>query len=386
MDYTKPISTQLYSELSEKSDARSLFQHTVFNTNGNVDLSGIQLAIVGVNEDRLRNSVAGTSEAPDEIRKEFYKLIKPRYEIKLADLGNIEAGNEINDTYFALKQTLGDLFEKKIVCIVLGGMQDLAYSQFAAYEGVKTNLNLMIADNKVDMKTDEENDLNSSHISRIISYPKNFLFNITHIGHQSYFVESESYDAFERMNFDMIRLGNLRHKIADVEPLLRNTDMMVMNMGCVKASDAPGQCDASPNGFSGEEACQITRYAGMSNELSSFGLYDVNPSFDINSQTSKLAAQMIWYFIEGFYNRKYDYPATESKDYMIYRTTSKSGNHEIIFYRNILTDRWWMEVPYPTERSEHSGKFLVPCTYADYQIAMKDEIPDRWMKTYQKLL
>ena len=162
--------------------------------------------------------------------------------------------------------------------------------------------------------------------------------------------------------------------------------MMAMNINCIKASDAPGQSDASPNGFSGEEACQITRYAGMSNELSSFGLYEINPSFDINNQTSKLAAQMIWYFIEGFYNRKNDYPATESKDYMIYRTTSKSGNHEIVFYRNILTDRWWMEVPYPTERSEHSGKFLVPCTYADYQIAMKDEIPDRWMKTYQKLL
>jgi hypothetical protein len=95
---------------------------------------------------------------------------------------------------------------------------------------------------------------------------------------------------------------------------------------------------------------------------------------------------MLWYFIDGFYNRKYDYPTIESKDYMIYRTTFKAGDYEIVFYKNIYNERWWMEVPYPKERSNQKGIFMVPCSYSDYQAALNDEIPDRWMRAYQKLL
>jgi hypothetical protein len=45
-----------------------------------------------------------------------------------------------------------------------------------------------------------------------------------------------------------------------------------------------------------------------------------------------------------------------------------------------------MEVPYPNERSKHKGMFMVPCNYSDYQAAQNDEIPDRWLKTYHKLM
>jgi formiminoglutamase len=71
---------------------------------------------------------------------------------------------------------------------------------------------------------------------------------------------------------------------------------------------------------------------------------------------------------------------------MIYRTTSKNADEEIVFYKSLMSNRWWMEVPYPRERSSHEGKFLVPCSYKDYQSALSEELPDRWLKTYQKLL
>jgi hypothetical protein len=137
--------------------------------------------------------------------------------------------------------------------------------------------------------------------------------------------------------------------------------------------------------MSGEEACQLCRYAGMSNDLMSAGFYDLNPSQDRNHVSSALVAQMIWYFMEGYTNRRNDYPVAESKDYLIYHTTNKNMNRELTFYKSVLSNRWWMEVPYPHERSKHEGKFLVPCSYKDYQTAQNDEIPDRWMKTYQKL-
>jgi hypothetical protein len=125
---------------------------------------------------------------------------------------------------------------------------------------------------------------------------------------------------------------------------------------------------------------------GMGNDLTSIGFYDLNAFKDSSKGGSKLLSQMLWYFIDGFYNRKHDYPTAESKDYMIYRTTFKNSDYEIVFYKNMYNERWWMEVPYPRERSNQKGTFMVPCSYSDYQAALNDEIPDRWMRAYQKLL
>jgi hypothetical protein len=220
----------------------------------------------------------------------------------------------------------------------------------------------------------------------MIAHQPNYLFNIVHMGNQNYFIEQESLDSFEKMNFDLMRLGNIRSKIQETEPLMRNADMLVMSLNSIRAADCPASVDANPNGFFGEEICQLSRYAGMGNDLSTIGFYDLKATNDIDGRSAKLVSQMMWYFIDGVYARKHDYPTSESKDYMIYRTTFQNGDYQIVFYKNTSTDRWWMEVPYPKERSQHKGMFMVPCSYSDYQAALNDEIPDRWMKAYQKLL
>jgi len=384
-DFLSPVNEEVFQSINESSP-KSLVNVLDIYVKDIPDLSTIQIAIIGVKEDRINDTHDGCALSPDEIRKHFYKLVKPKFDIRIADLGNIEPGESVNDTLFALNSCIKYLLEKKIVTIILGGTQDLAYAQFTAYEGLNPNLNLASVDAKIDLKMNETSPINSNYLYKVISHQPNYLFNIVHLGNQNYFVEEESLQSFEKMNFDIFRLGNTRNKIQDTEPLLRNADMMVMSMNSIRAGDSPASVEANPNGFFGEEVCQIMRYAGMSNELSSIGLYDINAKKDIDGRSAKLASQMLWYFIDGFYNRKNDYPVPDSSDYMIYRTTFKNSDYEIVFYKNILTERWWMEVPYPKERSNHKGIFLVPCSYSDYQLAMKDEVPDRWMKAYHKLI
>ena len=95
---------------------------------------------------------------------------------------------------------------------------------------------------------------------------------------------------------------------------------------------------------------------------------------------------MIWYFLDGFSNRKNDYPVGEKTDYLKYRVVIKDNKHEIVFYKSNKSDRWWMDVPYPVhQKIKYNRHHLVPCSYRDYQIACNDEMPDRWWKTFQKL-
>ncbi|MFO0360921.1 MAG: arginase family protein, partial [Flavobacteriales bacterium] len=171
------------------------------------------------------------------------------------------------------------------------------------------------------------------------------------------------------------------------EPVLRNADIVSFDVSAIRMSESPGCAQAGPNGFYGEEAAQLCRYAGMSDKLTSFGIYEYNPEFDPNGQSARLIAQMIWCFFEGFLSRKSDYPIGTYSDYQRYIIHLNEEAHELVFYKSPRTDRWWMDVPYPAGMTQKFERHhLVPCTYDEYLQATREEMPDRWWRTSQKLV
>jgi hypothetical protein len=190
----------------------------------------------------------------------------------------------------------------------------------------------------------------------------------------------------DKLYFDVHRLGDFRNNISIAEPIIRNANMLSFDISAIRSADAEGNANASPNGFYGEDACQIARYAGMNDKLSSIGFYEYNPEYDPRGQTAMLLSQMVWYFIDGFYNRKKELPMLPKSQYITYRTSLKDGTHELVFVKSKKTDRWWMQVPYPTGGSKNERHHLVPCRYEDYQLANSGEMPDLWLRTYQKLI
>jgi formiminoglutamase len=189
----------------------------------------------------------------------------------------------------------------------------------------------------------------------------------------------------DKLYFDVHRLGDVYGNVSRTEPIIRNANMLSFDISAIRSSDAVANGNSTPNGFYGEEACQICRYAGMNDKLTSIGFYEFNPAFDQNGQTALLMAQMLWYLVDGFYNRKKDFPLHPKSQYLIYRANMKDGSHELIFVKSKKTDRWWMQVPYPTGISKNERYHLVPCRYEDYQTAVNGEMPDLWWRTYQKL-
>ncbi|MFL5765588.1 MAG: formimidoylglutamase [Bacteroidia bacterium] len=349
-------------------------------------LENIHLAIVGVEEDRKALNNEGCGLSADYVRENFYKLFQGNYQAKIADLGNIKKGNTIGDSYFAVTDVIAQLLKKNIVPVIIGGSQDLTYCNYLAYQKMEQTINIVAVDAAFDIG-DGEKELDSrSYLSKIILHKPNNLFNFSNIGYQTYFVEQNAIELMGKLYFDVHRLGQVRKNMEDVEPIVRNADLLSFDVTAIRQSDAPGNGNASPNGFYGEEACQITRYAGMSDKLTSIGFYEVNPAFDTNKQTAHLVAQMIWYFIDGYYNRKQDYPIIDKSEYTKYRVSIKDHEHEIVFYKSNKSDRWWMDVPYPVN---HQIRFerhhMVPCSYNDYATACSDEMPDSWWQTYQKL-
>lgn len=355
------------------------FSEAVLRNSGSFpDLSECKVAIFGVYDERLEKLEGVTSEnAYNNIRKELYTLYFKFPGIGVADLGNLIIGDSTEDTISAVKTVVEELNEQGIISILLGNHQILGLGQYAGFDKISKYTEVAIFDNTVSIDMEDL-------VYRIVTHEPNHLFNLNHLGYQTYLSDEEALTAFEKMYFDTVRLGLLRGNPEITEPCLRNSKVGIFDLGCVKYSDASGSPKSSPNGISAEEVCQIARYAGISPRMGAFGLYGYSQKADTNNSTAKLSAQMIWYFLEGVLLRKEEDPAKEQDKFLQYRTTLNGGEHEIIFYKSKTSGRWWMEIPHPKNHKENTFPIVVPCSYADYQVALNNEMPDRWWRVYQK--
>ena len=349
------------------------------------DLKDVDIALFGVIEDRKAVNNSGCADGVDEIRKKLYQL-KTNWNCRIADFGDVSPGEEVSDTYFAVSKIVAECIKANVLPIIIGGGQDLTYANYQAYESLEQVVNIVSVDNAIDLgEVDQELD-SKAYLNKIILHQPNYLFNYSNLGYQTYFVSDEERFLMDKLFFDIHRLGQVKSDIKEVEPVVRNADMVTIDVSAIRNADAPGNKNATPNGFNGEDICAITRYAGLSDKLSSIGIYEYNPQLDQYGQTAFLIAEMIWYIIEGYYNRKGDGMTKEGKDVLKYIVSTSTDAEEITFYKNLKSDRWWMDVPYPESKlSKYRRHQLVPCSYNDYQEACNDGIPEKWWRNYKRL-
>jgi formiminoglutamase len=341
------------------------------------NLNTFQVAIIGISDD-TNTLNKGCSHAPDRIREFLYPLATVDQNVKIIDLGNLKKGIHQGDLYYAVRDVVDYLNDAKVTVLVLGGGQDLGIGIARAFKQEKY-FQMSTIDPKIDIKSGREKFSSSNYISRILRESPD-IFHVNFIGYQSYFVSSEAVKKVRYHQFEAIRLGKLREDISLVEPLLRDSHFVSFDISSLRIQDAPGYYDGSPNGLCSDEACEISKYAGYSNTLCVFGLFEVNPQKDIHDQTSRLAAQIIWYFLEGFTHRIHAEPERNTTDFIQYNVETEDPGAAMIFYQHTPTNRWWMRLEGLDKKS-----ILVSCREADYKLASKKEIPPKWLMFLRKI-
>ena len=384
MDYSflSPVQDRIVDQLEllhSQVIGQTLRIHT---TASEPNLEGVKMVIVGVLESRNSVNSIGEEFQIIEIRKAFYKLFPGNWFHDMADLGDIQKGESVEDTYFALTQVVSSLIKENIIPIIIGGSQDLTYANYRAYDNISSMINIVNIDKSFDLGDSSKPITNESYLGKIILEQPYNLFNYTALGFQTYFNSQEEIDLMEKLYFESYRLGAIIPKISVVEPVLRDADLVTLDINAVKSSEVSAKQKHSPNGFDGREVCAISRYAGISNKVTSFGIYEYNPSLD-DEATAMLVAQIIWYFIEGVNCRVKDDDFKDSSSYLKFTVLVES--EELVFFKSKKTGRWWIEIPFleysNTKLKQHP---LLACTHEDYVSATKGVIPERWYKAYKK--
>jgi arginase family enzyme len=334
------------------------------------DLSDIDLVIVGVNEFRGNGFIA-TENSADAIRKKFYELHYWHKEISIADIGNIKVGASLNDSYSALSIVLKELFQLKKTVIIIGGSHDNTLAQYFAYKDLNKIIDATVVDATIDLRS--ESTLRSENfLMEMLTSEPNMVRHYNHIGFQSYFVHPRMLETMDKLRFDCFRVGTVKEDLEEMEPVIRNSDLLSFDIAAIKNSDAPSS-NCSPNGLTGEEACTLVRYAGMSSSISSIGFYGYDESKDSQHLSALQIAQMIWYFIDGKSRSRKEALLNETQNFNQFHTAF--AEVDTVFLQSKKTGRWWMQLP---------DKKMIACSYKDYLFASNNEIPERWLRAQER--
>ncbi len=376
-DFLQPVDNDILlfcSTLSNQHLGRKAVLHTEHDF---PDLSFTQIAIVGVLENR--NGVGDSTVDLSHFRRSLYSLFPGNWHASIADLGDIEAGNSADDTGFAVREVVAELLRRKIIPIVIGGTQALTHPMYRAYDKQEQMVNLVSVDSQFDFGKEHEPLTAGSYLTRIVLDEPNNLFNFCNIGYQTYYNSQEEIDLVEKLFFDAYRLGEVTHNISLAEPVFRDADLVSIDLTAVKSAESGNFHIFTPNGFDGKEICALSRYAGISDKVSAFGLFNHGST----AREASLMSQIVWYFIEGWHFRSNEYPFVSKDRYLKYIVPLE--DQELVFYKSNKTDRWWIEIPFISGVNNKLKKnTLLPCSYEEYVAACNQELPERWWKAQRK--
>ena len=342
------------------------------------ELKGLTIALIGLNE--YRNSFFhNSSYNVNQFRRVFYELYPGNWNLSIADLGDLPNGENVEDTYFAIKEIGIHLKQMNIMPIFIGGSHDLMFPLYEVFQNFKQLVNIVSVDRSFDFSQEDELISGRSYMSKIIMEKPNVLNNYTNIGFQSYYCAEEEKDLMEKLYFDSIRLGQILNKPALAEPVFRDADVVGFDLKCLSWHAIADPLKGQPNGIDSRTICSMTRYAGISDRINFVGFFEIPSTL----MTDQLLAQMIWYLIEGVQLRFNEYPVN-TKDFLKYSVTL--SDQIMIFYKSDKSNRWWIEL---TNNSYLNNKIksttLIACTEKDYLDSMQDKIPERWYNAVKRI-
>ena len=365
------------SLLPDQILGKNISLHTA--AEGLPELSGLSVALIGLEENR-NSFFPNIHFELAAFRKCFYELFPGNWNIKIADLGDLPNGKTVEDTYFALKEIVSHLRQMNIIPLIIGGSHDLIYPLYQSYQELNQLVNIVSVDRSFDFSQEDELISGRSYMSKIIMNHPNLLNSYTNLGYQSYYCAQEERDLIEKLFFDAIRLGNVLDHVEQTEPFFRDADIVGFDMKCLSWDATSDKHHGTPNGIDSRSICSLARYAGISDRVAIFGIFEL-PSTQIFLQ---LLAQTIWYFLEGVNYRFGEYPVAVGVDFNSY--TVEMTHQTIRFFKSEKSNRWWMEITNDfIVNNKLKTSTLLPCTEEDYREALNNKLPEKWLNALKRL-
>lgn len=371
LDFLEPVNKAMLSDDEGYKDTQ-LGNNIQAYENTFPDIENADLIIIGCDENRgAAVFQKDQHSSADAVRNELYKLFHWHKEVHVVDAGNIKPGASINDTYAAIRTVVAELMKQGKKILILGGSHDLTLAQYDVYAKQNKIIEAVCVDAAIDLNAESVIPADNFLLQMLTSEP-NFIRHYNHIGFQSYFVHPGMLETIDKLRFDCFRVGKVKENMEDMEPVIRNANLFSFDISAIQNAHAPANY-LTPNGFNGEEACMLMQYAGMSNNVSTVGIYGYRHELDTHELTAKQISHMTWYLMDGILKGKHEARLTEQHNFNEFRIAF--AEIETTFLQSKKTGRWWVQLP--------EGNYIA-CSHHDYITASQNDIPERWLRAVER--
>lgn len=377
-DYLKPVSKEL-QDFAKSCNSFCLGDAINFEKEYlNEDSKSVEkIAIIGVQETRSKNTDELEDLDFDLIRRTLYELKKGNWYLPIYDFGDIIPDQNKANTGENFTKVLTSLLKEKYFVVILGGSPSMAFYQYRAYDEIVKNIHFVSVDEKLRLGNEILQANDDNYLTKIIASEPLNLLDFTNLGYQTYFVAQEELDLINQLNFEAIRLGEINQDIKEIEHNVREANAAVIDLSSIESNYFNSTQNLSPNGFNSREICGVAKYIGSSHVLSSIYISNYYEMYKKNDHL--LLSQIIWYLLDGR-NHRAEIKSFDDAQYFD-KIFVPSDVQVFVFYHNLLTDQWWIEIK---EQEEDERVHIVPCSKKDYTKALDGEIPNKWWKYFKK--
>jgi formiminoglutamase len=275
------------------------------------DIKSIVLLGYACDEGVKRNQGRiGAAEGADAIRTSLGKL--PNHlaaEIQLFDAGTINCVNQnLEETQEQLSEKITFLLSKKTFPIVLGGGHDMAYGH---YKGIKNHLGdkkigIINFDAHFDLRSNENGNNSGTPFYQIAQDCKaeNTAFNYLCLGIRKDANDRKLFQTASSLGVTYIENNHFNmHYLEHVQLVLiqfmEDIDYLytTIDLDGFSSAYAPGVSAASPVGFSPDIVLESLKVIIDSKKLISLDIAEMNPKYDSDQQTAKLASSLVHFVL-----------------------------------------------------------------------------------------
>jgi formiminoglutamase len=279
---------------------------------GQQSYAAAQVAVLGSPQDegvRRNRGRPGASEAPSAIRHCLNRLSVNRLEgLSVVDLGDIRPGASLEETHALQQAVVRRVVSDGKRLIVLGGGNDISFPDCAGLAEASGQVLAFNIDTHLDVRADTPGNSGTPYRQLLeggFIKPSAFF----ELGAQP-FANSPVYERYlHDCGVTIGWLSDLRAVgvLEAVTPILASQPepsiFWGFDMDSVRAADAPGVSAPSPIGLTAEEFCSLFTLAGAEPRTRVIEISEVNPTYDLDDRTSRLAAVAIWHFLAAFVTR-----------------------------------------------------------------------------------
>jgi formimidoylglutamase len=321
-DILRPVPEELTELRSHDKRDHWLVEEILFNEKEYSKATHVLIGCPQHEGVQRNNGRIGAEKAPNKIREQLYKLQVQRDQpLKLFDAGNVitdyfdfTEGTDLSVTekehdaldhiHNALTKAVSKFLRDGKKVIVLGGGNDISYADVRALSETERDISAINIDAHLDMRIADEMTSGTPYRKAIEDHylaPQHFYeFGIRRESNGDFYLGNA-----KELGVNIHYLADLIQKgvVSSFKKVLDEIDerplFLGLDMDSIQASDAPGVSASSPTGLSGREVMQIIHHAKQKEKLKIFEITEVNPKYDIDDRTVKLAAQLVYGLIFG---------------------------------------------------------------------------------------